>query len=176
MASTKRVAPAAEERFLILLRHGIAEDPVEGKADEQRALTVEGHARMKLIARGLERAFPKANAIYSSPLLRAMQTAMWAAKGYRSRVGVTPSEALAPGATTEQFLALIESIEETRTIVVGHEPNLTTNLRTLLGLGESRSIALEKGGCYGVRVLADGSASLEWLLPPRILNKLGEGE
>lgn len=174
MASTTRVAPAAEERFIILLRHGIAEDPTPDKPDDQRALTPEGHARMKQIARGLELALPKANAIYSSPLLRAMQTAMWVAKGYRSRVTVTAHDALAPGATPEQFISLIESIEENRTIVVGHEPNLTTNLRALLGLGESRAIALDKGGCYGVRLQADGTASLEWLLPPRILNKLGE--
>jgi len=39
--------------------------------DEDRSLTAEGHARMKQIARGLEQALPKANAIYSSPLLRA---------------------------------------------------------------------------------------------------------
>lgn len=174
--STRRAGADGEERFIILLRHGVAEDATSEKADEQRALTPEGHAGMKLIARGLETALPKANAIYSSPLLRATQTAMWVAKAYRSRVGVTTSEALAPGATTEQFLALLDSIEETRTIVVGHEPSLTRNLRALLGLEESRAIALEKGGCYGVRLDAGGEASLEWLLPPRILNKLGEGE
>lgn len=162
------------ERFIVLLRHGIAEDPSPEKADDERGLTAEGHARMKQIARGLEQSFPRAGAIYSSPLLRATQTALWVSKAYRLRISVNTSEALTPAATTAQFLELIASIDERRTIVVGHEPNLSENLRALVGLGESRAIELKRGGCYGVRIRADGSAGLEWMLPPRILRKLGE--
>src|SRR5438094_453544 len=76
------------DRFVVLLRHGIAEEKSEGKTDADRSLTSEGHARMKQIAKGLERAFPKAQAIYSSPLLRATQTALWVSKGYRLRIKV----------------------------------------------------------------------------------------
>ena len=162
------------ERFIILLRHGIAEDPSAGKPDEERSLTAEGHARIKQIALGVERVFPKANAIYSSPLVRATQTALWVSKAYRSRVQVTTTDALMPGATTADFLSLVASIKERRTIIVGHEPNLSDNLRALLGVEESRTIELKKGGCYGVRLRGDGSALLEWLLPPRLLRKLAE--
>jgi phosphohistidine phosphatase SixA len=87
---------------------------------------------------------------------------------------VITTDALAPGATKEQFLELVSSVKERRTIIVGHEPNLSENLAALLGLGESHSIELKKGGCYGVRVDGDGRAVLEWLLPPRILRKLAE--
>lgn len=170
--STSKAAPP-EERFIILLRHGIAEEATPEKKDEDRGLTVEGHARMKQIARGLERALPKAQAIYTSPLLRAMQTALWVSKGYRSRVDIETSDALAPGATKKQFLALIKSIRQRRVIIVGHEPNLTESLRTLTGLTEQH-VELKKGGCYGIRLTADGKAVLEWMLPPRILRKLGE--
>lgn len=164
------------ERFLVLLRHGIAEDPVEGKADEDRSLTPEGHARMKQIARGLERAFPKAQVIYASPLLRAVQTALWISKGYRSRVKVQTADALIPGADPNEFLELVAGIKERRIILVGHEPNLTENMMELVGLTAARQFDLKKGGCYGIRAYADGSALLEWLLSPRILRKLGETE
>ena len=159
----------------MLLRHGIAEDRTPEKNDADRALTAEGHARMKQIARGLEAAFPRAQAIYSSPLLRAMQTALWVSKGYRSRVNINSVDALTPDATTDDFIKLIASIKESRSIIVGHEPNLTDNLRALLALGDSQSIELKKGGCYGVLLHNDGSAALEWLLPPRILRKMGGG-
>jgi phosphohistidine phosphatase len=172
MSSSNPAPP--EERFVILLRHGIAEEASAEKKDEDRALTVEGHARMKQIARGLESALPRAQAIYTSPLLRAMQTALWVAKGYRSRATIHTTDALAPGATRKQFLALIRSIQERRVIVVGHEPGLTDGLRALTGLQESHGVELKKGGCYGVRILPDGTGVLEWLLPPRILRKLGE--
>jgi phosphohistidine phosphatase len=164
------------ERFIVLLRHGIAEEPSEGKADEDRSLTPEGHARMKQIARGLERAFPKAQVIYASPLLRAVQTALWVSKGYRSRVKVNTTDALIPGADPKEFVEFLGSIKERRIIVVGHEPNLSDNVMELVGVTASRQFELKKGGCYGVRLYSDGHALLEWALSPRILRKLAETE
>jgi phosphohistidine phosphatase len=169
MSTSKAALP--EERFVILLRHGIAEEPSAEKKDEDRGLTAEGHTRMKQIARGLERAMPKAQAIYTSPLLRAMQTALWVSKGYDSRVNITTTDALAPAATKKQFTAFFKSIPEKRVILIGHEPNLTEALRVLTGL-EGDGIELKKGGCYGVRLDAEGHGVLEWVLPPRVLRKL----
>lgn len=174
---TPRKPPQPEpqpERFIVLLRHGEAEEPSPDKKDEDRGLTAEGQARMKQIVRGLGRALPKAQAIYSSPLLRAVQTALWVSKGYRSRVNVTTTDALAPGASTKDFLALIASIRERRAVIIGHEPSLTNGLRALVQLHEWDHVELKKGGCYGVRILSDGSAAWEWMLPPRILRKMGE--
>jgi phosphohistidine phosphatase len=180
--ASKKAAAAAQteedvqgrERFIVLLRHGIAEEAVPERPDEDRSLTAEGHARMKSIARGLERAFPKAESIHSSPLLRATQTAHWVSKAFRSRATVKTTNALTPGSSTAAFLELIASLSERRTILVGHEPNLTDNLHALLGDESMRTLALKKGGCYGVRLQADGSARLEWILSPRLLRKLGE--
>jgi phosphohistidine phosphatase len=164
------------DRFIVLLRHGMAEEKTEAKADEDRSLTPEGHARMKQIARGLERAFPKAQVIYSSPLLRAVQTALWVSKGYRSRVKVNTTDALIPGAPPRDFVEFIKNLKERRVIVVGHEPNLTENLGEMLGLDGNEQIELKKGGCYGVRLRPDGTAVFEWLLSPRILRKLAEAD
>lgn len=171
MSTSKKAAAPPPERFIVLLRHGIAEDPSPGKKDEDRGLTAEGHARMKRIARGLENVLPKAQAIYASPLLRAVQTALWVSKGYRSRTNVTTSDALVPSATTKQFLALVKSIQERRAVIVGHEPVLTAGLQALTGV---EGVELKKGGCYGIRLRSDGTATLEWVLPPRILRKLGQ--
>lgn len=162
------------DRFVVLLRHGIAEEPSAGKADEDRSLTAEGHARMKQIAKGLERAFPKAQGIYSSPLLRSVQTALWVSKGYRSRIKVNTTDALIPGASTNELVDFLKTIPERRAIVVGHEPNLSDNLMELTAT--AGHVELKKGGCYGIRLKADGTAVLEWLLSPRILRKLGEGD
>jgi phosphohistidine phosphatase len=175
-ATTKKKAPAppappVEERFIVLLRHGIAEDPTPGKKDEDRGLTGEGHSRMKEIARGLEHALPKAQVIYSSPLLRAVQTALWVSKGYKSKVNINTTDALAPGATPKQFRDLLDSIEERRVIFVGHEPTLSANMAALVGI-ERAKVELKKGGCYGVRIAPDGTATLEWLLSPRVLRKM----
>jgi phosphohistidine phosphatase SixA len=171
MSTSKKAAAPPPERFIVLLRHGIAEDAGPDKKDEDRGLTAEGHSRMKEIARGLANALPKAQAIYSSPLLRAVQTALWVSKGYRSRANVNTTDALAPSGTPKQFLALVKSIQERRAVIIGHEPVLTAGLHALTGV---EGVELKKGGCYGVRLRPDGTASLEWVLPPRLLRKLGE--
>jgi phosphohistidine phosphatase len=172
MSISKKKAPLPE-RFIVLLRHGLAEDATPEKKDEDRSLTAEGHARMKEIALGLERALPKVQAIYSSPLLRAVQTSLWVSKAYRARVEVHTTDALAPDASSKQFRAFFAKVEERRAVIVGHEPNLTDNLRALLDLDRNDAIELKKGGCYGIRIGEDGRAVLEWMLPPRLLRKLG---
>jgi phosphohistidine phosphatase len=175
MSTSKKAAPREPkpERFIVLLRHGIAEERSDEKKDEERSLTAEGHAKMKQIARGLERVLPKVQAIYSSPLLRAVQTALWVAKGYRSRVEVKTTEALAPGASRKEFKSLIEAIDQKRVIVVGHEPNLTESLAALTGI-DAKKLELKKGGAYGVLLHGDGTAELEWVLTPKVLRKLAE--
>lgn len=161
------------DRFLVLLRHGIAEERTDAKPDEERSLTAEGHGRMKQISKGLQEIFPKAQAIYSSPLLRAVQTALWVSKGYRSRIKVHTTEALSPGASAKEFMEFVDGLKERRVVLVGHEPTLTDNMMGLMKLKGS-GLELKKGGCYGIRILGEGGAVLEWLLSPRILRRLTE--
>jgi phosphohistidine phosphatase len=168
----KALVKAAEDRFVIVLRHGIAEEKGGDKPDEERSLTAEGHAKMKQIARGLHAVFPKAQAVYSSPLVRAVQTALWVSKAYRSRIKVNTTEVLKPGASTKDFLDFIKDVPERRFIVVGHEPGLSSDFKALVGLDKNDPMELKKGGCYGARLRPDGSASFEWLLTPRVLRRL----
>lgn len=181
-AQAPGVMPAEREeqeerggRLIVLLRHGIAEPKGEGKPDADRSLTKEGHARMKQISRGLAEIFPKAEAIYSSPLLRCVQTALWVSKGYRENLRPQTTDALVPGASADALRKFIESAKERRLILVGHEPNLSDGFQKLLKLGGTgESLELKKGGCYGVRIDDDGSARLEWVLTPRVLRRLAQ--
>jgi len=165
--STSKAVPDAE-RFVVLLRHGVAEDAAPDQKDEDRALTTEGQQRMKEIARGLARIFPKAQAIYTSPLRRAVQTAQRVAKAYGGRVEVTVTDALRPGAPAKELRALLDAAKARRAIIVGHEPNLMEYIHALAALGKSARLELKKGGCCGVRLTKAGGV-LEWLLPPRAL-------
>lgn len=162
------------ERSIVLLRHGIAENAAPGQADEERALTSEGHARMKQIGRGLERAFPRAHTIYASPLLRAQQTAMWVSKAYRLRAKVDTTAVLVPGATPLELADFLRSHKQGRLILVGHEPNLSTNLLALIGAADRAAVDFKKGGAACVRLNAAGTGVLQWMLTPRLLAKLAE--
>lgn len=165
-------ADSRRDRFVVLLRHGIAEDRDGSKPDEQRSLTKAGHARMKQISRGLAEVFPKADAIYSSPLLRCVQTSLWVAKGYKGKLTPQTREVLAPSGSPREVREFLGALPERRVILVGHEPNLTESLNELTRIGGSGSFDLKKGGCYGVRFREDGSTTLEWVLTPRVLRRL----
>ena len=139
------------------MRHGIAEEAAPDQKDEERALTKKGRAEMKDIARGLKRVVKNVDAIYSSPLLRAMQTAKRIAKVYD--LDVTMTDALRPGASPKELL-------KGRVILIGHEPDLTETMRAITGIKTGR-VELDKGGCYGI-----SDTTLEWVLTPRVLRKL----
>lgn len=158
------------QRFLVLLRHGIAEERNMTKADGERELTEEGHRRMKEIARGLRKLLPKAEAIYSSPLVRCRQTADWVARAFDESIDVQTTEALAPDAEVAAFRELVAGISARRAILVGHEPTLTRFMLDLTAM-KADGLELKKGGCYGVRVDA-AAAHLEWLLSPRVTRRL----
>jgi phosphohistidine phosphatase len=159
------------DRFVILLRHGIAEEKSADKPDDDRALTGEGNTRMKQNARGLAAVFPKAEALYSSPLVRAIQTGLWVTKGYRKKLRLQTIEALRHEKDPAEIIEFVRGLKERRIILVGHEPHLSRTMAVWTGMAGA-DFELKKGGCYGLRVPDEGPAVLEWILPPRILRKL----
>jgi phosphohistidine phosphatase len=159
------------EKFIVLLRHGIAEPHGARADDDARILTETGNRRMKQIGRGLEKRFPKAELIYSSPLIRCVETAEWVEKAYGSSITFKTSEALKSDATIDDFRALVDGSEARRIICVGHEPNLSKAMLAVTKMSSDGAIELKKGGCYGIRLFAGGAAQLEWMLPPRVLRR-----
>jgi phosphohistidine phosphatase len=110
---------------LFLVRHAEA---APGEPDELRPLTAAGRA----VARDLgERLAPEhPDAILSSPLLRARETAELIARA----AGLTPEtdERLAPGATAEDLQAAIAGRGDT-VIAVGHQPDCSAIVLALTG-------------------------------------------
>jgi phosphohistidine phosphatase len=155
-------------RTVVLLRHGIAEPRESGTPDESRALTKYGKRRMRETAKGLARLLPKAPAIYSSPLLRCVQTAKILAKAYGGKVEPVITEALAPGASPRELRALLDATSERCVYFVGHEPGLTAAMLDLTNLSCDGELELKKGGCYAVRIVGEGG-ELRWMLSPRAL-------
>ncbi|HYC89677.1 MAG TPA: phosphohistidine phosphatase SixA [Thermoanaerobaculia bacterium] len=173
--SKSNAAPTDSDRTIILLRHGIAEERSADGKDETRRLTTEGRARMREAARGLAELFPKVDTIYTSPLLRAVETAQAVAKAYGTKANINTTDVLAPGSDAKAFRALLDETPHRRAIYVGHEPTLTSFFLALLGIRNPKgAIELKKGGGYVVPIAADGAASLELVLSPRVLRRLGK--
>src|SRR5258705_692460 len=81
---------------VFIIRHAIAEDSNRG-GDRARALTEEGKKKMKEAAEGFARLELEIDAIYSSPLVRAVQTAEIIAKAIGYKGTIEKVEELSPG-------------------------------------------------------------------------------
>jgi phosphohistidine phosphatase len=110
---------------LFIVRHAEA---APGEPDAQRPLTKSGQATAKALAKKLAGASP--DAVISSPLLRARQTA----EAIAAAAGVLAEtdDRLAPGATADAVRATVEGRGET-VVTVGHQPDCGEIVLALAG-------------------------------------------
>jgi phosphohistidine phosphatase len=100
-----------------LVRHAEAE---KGEPDELRKLTPEGREQARALGKRLAGEGVKPDAVLSSPLLRARETAEEVARP--AGLDPEPDERLAPGATTESVREAVDGRGE-HVVVVGHQPD-----------------------------------------------------
>jgi phosphohistidine phosphatase len=162
---------------LYLVRHAMAADHGDAWPDDTlRPLTPAGVARMRAAVAGLRALGVDFDVVFTSPLIRAYQTAEVIVAGLKPAPPVIETPALAPGhAPTE--LAGVLNAEPARSsfALVGHEPGLG-ELGSWL-IGARTPMPFKKGGvccveCSG-RVRAGGGA-LQWLALPKMLRAMGE--
>ena len=115
-----------------VLRHAKAEEAGPATSDEQRALTPGARKTMRSVAEAIARLDPKLDAILTSPLLRARQTAEPVARALGERDLLIETESLSPGADPKEILREIERRGLDRALVVGHMPHLGRLLGYLL--------------------------------------------
>jgi phosphohistidine phosphatase len=150
---------------LWLLRHGEAV-PHESKPDFDRELTPRGERQAAAAGEALARLGLEFSACYTSPLVRARDTAVLACK----QLNVTPEERAAVGKDLDAETArdlMAEHGDGERVLVVGHNPSFAQVVHDLTGA----RIDLKKGGVAAVRLDA-GSGELLALLRPRELESL----
>ena len=162
---------------LYLLRHGIAaaKDDPTFESDSERPLTKKGIKKFRKAARGIERLGVSFDAILSSPLVRARQTADLVAEilGQDSIVDEIP--ALAPDSSPEQLLPELSSVEgKEHVILVGHEPFLGRLAGFLLTRKNDSDVVipLRKGGICRIEIDAvplTQPGRMHWLLTPKQL-------
>jgi phosphohistidine phosphatase len=166
---------------LYLLRHGVAvQRGTPGyKNDRLRPLTPDGRRRLAAIAVGMKRLGVSFDVIFSSPLVRARETAELIARGLGLDRHVTTSPLLAPDADTGRLLAEVETMlsrTSARVLLVGHEPDLSRLASVLVFGEEGGMIKLRKGGLLKLTAAEwrqGRRARLEFLLSPEHLQSLG---
>jgi phosphohistidine phosphatase len=152
---------------LWLLRHGEAE-PHDARPDEERRLTERGEHQSRVAGRALAALGLKFQAVYTSPKVRARDTALLACEPLGEEPIVTP--VLAEGFDVADALDLLLGVEpDGRILVVGHNPDFVQVVHDLTG----GRVDFKKGGVAGVRL--DGPrGELISLLRPRELEVIAD--
>lgn len=130
---------------LILWRHAEAQEWLEGCDDMARSLTSRGEKQAARMANWLDRQLPEGARIFVSPARRCEQTAQALGRKYKLR------EELAPGASADQLLALVQwPLAKGTVLVVGHQPTLGQTIAQLLGLSATEC-TVKKGAVWWLR-------------------------
>lgn len=149
-----------------LVRHGIAG---ESPLDESRTLTDKGRRRFRRAARAFARMEEPVNAIFTSPLVRAVQTAEILAGALKvARVQVL-EELRFEHPPKAVLAALARQVKDGEAVaLVGHEPQMSGLLAALAQLGPER-LEVRKGSILRVDVdaLPPSSAEFKWWMKPK---------
>jgi len=112
---------------LVIVRHAEA---AEGTPDELRRLTSRGREQARALGRRLREEGLEPDAVVSSPLLRARETADAIAR--ELGVPAEPVDLLAPGASDTDLLAAVDGRGAT-VVTVGHQPDCGQIVAALAG-------------------------------------------
>ena len=152
-------------RQLWLLRHGEAV-PHDSKPDHARELTARGERQSVAAGAGLARLGVEFAAIYTSPKVRAADTAKLAAES----LNVDPEieDVLGDGFEADDALELLARHDaDAKVLVVGHNPSFAQVVHDLTGA----RVDFKKGAVAAVR-LSGRQGEVIVLLRPRELESL----
>jgi phosphohistidine phosphatase len=159
---------------LYLLRHGlaVARGAAGHRDDEARPLTAKGQRKVHRVAQAMRAMELSFDAILTSPLVRARQTAAIVARWLGAQNKLEMTKLLAPRGSVVDVIHHLCKLKPRAgsVLLVGHEPNLSHLVSRLVSTGSEVEIAFKKSGLckLTVRRLRVGRcATLDWLLTPR---------
>jgi len=158
------------ERTLYFLRHGPADrDEFAGVDDTQRPLVAAGRERIRRETEVLAHCDLALDAVITSPLVRAAETAAIVTAGLGLADRLHADARLAPGFDLAALAAVLADRpdDDRRLLLVGHEPDFSEVIRGLTG----GRVVMKKGALARVD-LAPGRelrGRLVWLLQPQVL-------
>lgn len=155
---------------LYLLRHGLAvPHGTPDIEDDDRPLTADGEQRVRGIGRGLSRIKVKVVRIATSPLPRALRTAQIVAEALGDPELVEIVDELRSGQDASSIRTWLATREETRLMIVGHNPSLS-NLLALLTTGDENHLfcELRKGGVAALVGDPRGLYQVDWIARPKL--------
>jgi phosphohistidine phosphatase len=165
---------------IYIIRHAIAMNREEwSQSDDLRPLTEKGKQKMEKIARGLAAMEIDFTHIFTSPYVRARETAEIVQKILKIDT-LDETDLMTPSADPAAMAPFLNKLPDNADVaLVGHEPHVSDLLSYLL-TGQHKNFAMfKKGGVAlleGTVPLRPGNLVLRWVLEPNHLVAIGEAE
>jgi len=152
------------------LRHGAAAEPGEWKkgSDFDRPLTDDGRERMAREAKAIRKLDLDLDAIITSPLARARETAEIVASALKI-TAIKEDARLGTGFDLGSLEEILQDHADAKAIMlVGHEPSMSSTIGRLIG---GARVDLKKGGlaCVDLPDASSRAGVLLWLATPKLL-------
>jgi len=151
---------------ICLVRHSEAVDRVPPMPDAARYLTARGRVSFREMARRFRDAGGMPTRIFTSPLVRAVQTAEILSETLRYEGEIVLDPRLSPGFDVAKLASVLDDLPSEKEIAfVGHEPDLGDILTRLLSLPEG--YAMRKGDIAALDLTTPAEplrVDLAWLL------------
>ena len=161
---------------LYIVRHGIAIDREDPKCptEAERYLTEEGVEKTKRVAEAVAGLGIQADLMFSSPYVRAMQTAsIFASALEYSKQKVRRTENLLPGADPAAVLReLAREKNASSVFCFGHAPHVDGLLAATVG-APRHITSMKKAGVAFVELkrVSPPNGQLVWLVTPKVFRK-----
>lgn len=157
---------------LYIMRHGYAEEGL-GKTDSQRELNTKGLMRVKTAAKLLKNLGINPTHIYSSPRVRAYQTAEIVAQALGKVVEIEDAVNFDFDHNAVKQLAQNEDVYA-ELMFVGHNPSMTEVIQDITGA----NIIMKPGGLARIDIYDQPRmlGQLSWLIAPKVFDSLGKGK
>lgn len=165
---------------LCIVRHGIAvPHGTPGVREDDRFLTEEGREKMQQAAMGLRRLGFASEVIWTSPLIRARQTAEILQKAFGKGIAVETHETLAPSGSRQGLYREIRLCQKRfgSLTLVGHQPSLGEIAGEIAWGSPECSLELKKGGACVIDLQSVQDVPrgvLIAFLPPSVLRACSE--
>jgi phosphohistidine phosphatase len=159
---------------VLIVRHGQAvPQGAPGVADTDRPLTADGERRFRAAARTIARLQRTPDALLTSPLVRARQTAGLLASAWGD-IAPTAERALAEGGVDAIVEVLARQPRDATVALVGHEPTVSSLVIEFLGVMSSEALTFAVGTAALLDVASPfrRSARLVWFLPADLAEAL----
>jgi phosphohistidine phosphatase len=157
-----------KEMNIYLIRHSDSEGISKGLKDSERNLTPDGELKIRNASLFWKNIIPEFDYIFSSPYLRALQTAKIIASLYNHKKEIIIDKRLGCGSETENLIEILNPFQSGDIAIVGHQPDLSNHLSRLIS-GSGVAVEFKKGAIAKISFnnrVREGKGVLEFLVPP----------